>query len=246
MPNPRQKRKLRSSTPKARRKPKSKKRILANPIIAANWEKSQTLAQNYRRLGLTARLNKCTGGVEKTGKDIDRLREEEENGGGGKKEDGLRISGGSRKGAEKMEVEEARIERDGETGRILRVLDRPEDYSRPNPLRDLLNEMDSGSEGVRDEEMFDQHGRDFQHPDSHAAKTAVVKKLEQEAQRPEKKYTRKQSEGERAFIEALVKKYGDDYGRMARDMKINYMQRSAGDLKRRVKKWRESGGGAIE
>ena len=66
--------------------------------------------------------------------------------------------------------------------------------------------------------------------------------MEQEASRPAKKHVPKQSEGERAFVEELVAKYGDDYTAMARDMKINYMQRSEGDLKRRVKKWRESGG----
>lgn len=32
-----QKKKNRSSTPRVRLKPKSKKRILSNPVIAANW-----------------------------------------------------------------------------------------------------------------------------------------------------------------------------------------------------------------
>jgi nucleolar protein 16 len=32
-----QKKKNRSSIPKVRRKPKSKKKVLGNPIIAANW-----------------------------------------------------------------------------------------------------------------------------------------------------------------------------------------------------------------
>lgn len=32
-----QKKKNKSSVPRARRKPKSKKKILSNPIIAANW-----------------------------------------------------------------------------------------------------------------------------------------------------------------------------------------------------------------
>ena len=43
-------------------------------------------------------------------------------------------------------------------------------------------------------------------------------------------------------FEELVKKYGDDVGKMARDIKINYMQRSEGDLKKRIKTWREAGG----
>ena len=56
-----QKKKNRSGINKVRLKPKSKKKILTNPIIAENWDKSQSLAQNYRRLGLTAKLNKNTG-----------------------------------------------------------------------------------------------------------------------------------------------------------------------------------------
>ncbi|KAG0638027.1 ribosome biogenesis protein Nop16 [Tuber brumale] len=36
-----------------------------NALIAANWDRKQTLSQNYRRLGLVSRLGKATGGVEK-------------------------------------------------------------------------------------------------------------------------------------------------------------------------------------
>jgi nucleolar protein 16 len=66
--------------------------------------------------------------------------------------------------------------------------------------------------------------------------------LEARASMPAKKYKRKQTENEVAFIEELVKKYGDDVGKMTRDIKINYMQRSEGDLKKRIKIWREAGG----
>jgi nucleolar protein 16 len=223
-----QKRKNRSSTPKVRRKPKSKKRILSNHIIASNWDKSQTLAQNYKRLGLTARLNKTTGGVEKRAG-------EESNG------DALKIQGKKGKAAESMQVGEAKIERDPKTGAILKILDQPS-TQRSNPLNDPLNHLDSDSE---DEAMetFDQHGT--QAPavrESSSPRTQVVEELEQESKKPAPKYQRKQSEGERAFIEELVKKHGDDYTAMARDMKVNYMQRSEGDLKKRIKKWRELGG----
>ena len=74
-----QKKKNRSGVQKVRQKPKSKKKILTNPIIAANWDKTQSLAQNYKRLGLTAKLNKTTGGVERKVSDV--LREAEEGGG---------------------------------------------------------------------------------------------------------------------------------------------------------------------
>lgn len=233
-----QKRKNRSGISKVRQKPKSKKKILTNPIIAANWDKSQSLAQNYKRLGLTAKLNKNTGGVEKKVSDV--LREAGE---GGPQQDALNITSSSKR-KEVLDVTEAKIERDPETGKILRVVDQ-QSTAKANPLNDPLNELDSDSE----DEIFNpknQHGN----TDARAAasradsdgKTETVRRLEEEARKPAAKYKRKQPEGERAFVEELVRKYGDDYGKMARDMKINYMQRSEGDIKRRIKKWRESGG----
>ncbi|KAB8338910.1 hypothetical protein FH972_021852 [Carpinus fangiana] len=65
-----QKRKNRSSVSKVRQKPKSKKKIFNNPIIAANWDQKQTLSQNYRRLGLATKLNAPSGGIERNLADI--------------------------------------------------------------------------------------------------------------------------------------------------------------------------------
>jgi nucleolar protein 16 len=122
------------------------------------------------------------------------------------------------------------------------VLD--EKQARANPLNDPLNELDSDSED--DTGIFSlQNQHDAVVKTSSTRSTAVtdtVKQLEAEANRPVTKYKRKQPDGERDFIEDLVRKYGDDTGKMARDTKINYMQRSEGDLKKRIKRWRENGG----
>nr|POE80920.1 nucleolar protein 16 [Quercus suber] len=235
-----QKKKNRSGIQKIRQKPKSKKRIVHNPIIAQNWDQSQSLAQNYKRLGLTAKLNKNTGGVERKARDLEEQTE---------RDDPLSIVATSRKGGVgEIQLEEAKIERDQETGAILRVLDDAGKRRPRNKLGDLLDDDDDDDDDDRGEGVkgWNQHASNLKAATSRLgtaeSKTAVVKALEEEANRPVVKYKHKQSEGERLFVEELVQKYGDDYAKMARDIKINYMQRSEGDIKRRVKRWKEAGG----
>ena len=239
-----QKHKNRSSISKVRRKPKSKKRILSNPIIAANWDKSQTLAQNYRRLGLTAKLNKNTGGVEKTLLDVEREQEEDEDE-GGRRKDNNALSMTAARRPERLDVTEARIERDPGSGRILKVVDDGKIVG-GNPLNDSLNDLDSDSDDAKFEGFDRNPTITNARLASKPAKTPVVAALEDHASRPAAKYKRKQSDGERAFIEELVRKYGEDFAAMARDLRINYMQRSEGDLRRRVGRWREGGGRVVE
>ena len=47
-----------------------------------------------------------------------------------------------------------------------------------------------------------------------------------------------QSQREREWIERLVGKWGDDWGGMFRDRKLNPHQQTEGDLKRRVEIWK--------
>ncbi|KAK4546786.1 hypothetical protein LTR36_001518 [Oleoguttula mirabilis] len=236
-----QKKKNRSSIQKVRQKPKSKKAMLQHPIIAANWDKTQTLEQNYKRLGLTARLNKHTGGVDKTAEDVRRAREEAaEVGEGRRKDDALAVA--SLRRPQQLDVQEAKIERDPKTGKILRVIESGK--ARANPLNDPLAALDSESDD-EEERGFNQHASNAAPATAdETSRSDVVRKLQQEAGKPAAKYKPKQSDAERAFIAELVAKHGDDYAAMSRDMKVNYMQRSAGDLKRRVQKWKESGGTA--
>lgn len=243
-----QKKKNRSGLQKIRQRPKSKKKVLQHPIIAANWDTSQTLTQNYRRLGLTAKLNKQTGGTEKKASDMAHLHEDTQSGQNLNKGDDLHISRARR--SEQINLGEARVERDPQTGKIVRLLQDDSSTRKPNPLNDPLNDLASESDDERRSwsRLAYQYGNSHQvslpgsNPAGNGSKTDVVAQLEHRAQMPAAKYKRRQTENEQAFIEELVHKYGEDYGKMARDMKLNYMQRSKGDLKRRVSIWKGNGG----
>lgn len=271
-----QKKKNRSSTPRTVQKSSIRKRnankavILNNALIAANWDKKQTLAQNYARLGLARKLNGSTGGVDPLGVSGE---------GKGRKEDVLDIRrvkrgrealGGGDGGM--VGVGEVRIVRDKE-GRIVKVLeDKAEQASKKkahwagrldDPLRALesdesasdLNDDNDDAEddfaSFSDDDKADRNGR-LQHTSSlvgHKTSTAmtsddppdsIIAQLTAAASIPGAKKVRKQSEREAEWCAALVAKHGRDYAAMARDAKLNVMQQSVGDVKRRVQKYLKS------
>lgn len=124
------------------------------------------------------------------------------------------------------------MERDPETGRIVRVI-HPEGDENDNPLNDPLNDiMDVDNEGAVDRPQTD-----------------VIAQLEAQAAEEEewlakKKQPRKQSQREEEWIASLVAKHGDDIKAMVRDRKLNPMQQTEGDISRRVKKWKAKQEGA--
>ncbi|KAJ6166778.1 hypothetical protein N7470_002225 [Penicillium chermesinum] len=228
-----QKRKNRSGRPKARTKNNRLKsgnrkiNVLGNAIIAENWDKSLTLTQNYQRLGLLHKLNApAAGGRE-------RLPGQDEE--VGNTSHSLQING-SAKAAAQLDVTETKVERDPETGKILRVIrddDEIEVAGRKrraaNPLNDPLNDLEEKSVPLST----------YKGPGS-----AVVKQLESQADKEgvatKAKKPRHQSTRESEWAERLVAKYGDDFTAMARDRKLNPMQQSVGDLRRRINKWKKS------
>ncbi|KAF2818671.1 nucleolar protein 16 [Ophiobolus disseminans] len=227
-----QKKKNKSSVPKQRQKGPSKKKILQNPIIAKHWNQKETLSQNYRRLGLTARLNHATGGTEKT---IALLGL---NDGKSSRADTAANSTANAlnivsKAPETIEVEELQVERDPETGAILRVIG--QDDKPYNPLNDPLNEVDDANEG----EEWDGFAMV---PEVRKGEEVnpVITELEEAARNGARKAPRKQSQREEEWVVRLVEKYGEDYGKMSRDRKLNPMQQTEADIRKRVKKWRAS------
>ncbi|KAK7541280.1 nucleolar protein 16 [Phyllosticta citribraziliensis] len=230
-----QKRKNRSSIAKKRQKPKSKKKILSNPIIAANWNQNETLTQNYRRLGLSTKLNRVTGGTERTAKT--------DNPGTAP------LALNPKAAAAAPETQEARIERDPETGEV-RIVDDGSNKARANPLNDPLNDLDPDDEeewhGISEQHSLPQKtkrdGNSAAASSGHNGNT-VIAQLEAVAASGERKAPRKQSEREQEWVARLVAKYGDDYARMSRDAKLNPMQQSEGDIKRRVARWKAAAQG---
>lgn len=104
--------------------------------------------------------------------------------------------------------------------------------TKSNPLNDPLN---SDSE---DEQM----GNGEADASERRPKNDIVAQLEAQARSGKETKERSQSDREKEWIERLVARYGDDYGKMMRDRKLNPMQQTAADIKRRVMKWRASGG----
>ena len=119
-----------------------------------------------------------------------------------------------------MRTSEVKVTRDLKTGAIVSV--QHEKSGRDNPLNDPLNEL-SDSEG---EEVVEGGG------------SGVIPELEEQAKHSKPKRPRMQSQREREWIERLVERWGDDWGGMFRDRKLNPQQQTEGDLKRRVGIWK--------
>ncbi|KFY74508.1 hypothetical protein V499_05472 [Pseudogymnoascus sp. VKM F-103] len=216
-----QKKKNRSSIPKVKHKPKSKRvNPLGNAIIAANWDSKQTLTQNYTRLGLASRLNAATGGTEKKIPSTSTAAT-------------LSITSAL---PTTIAPQTARVERDAD-GKIIKVIH--SHTKKANPLNDPLNELESGDEGD-DDAMEGFEGFE----DEQEEKNEVVRQLEEQALRVAEKKPRKQSTREQEWCQRLSEKWGEDYKSMVKDRRLNPMQQNEPDIRRRIGKWLESKSGS--
>lgn len=148
----------------------------------------------------------------------------------------LHIKGSAESNAKNLKIGETRVERDPETGRILRVISGDDEveiagrkHKRANPLNDPLNDL---AVDVDFAAVGQAQGKDT---------SAVVRQLEIQAAKEDSavlnKKPRHTSTREGEWIEKLVQKHGDDYAAMARDRKLNPMQQTVGDIKRRIRKF---------
>ena len=151
-------------------------------------------------------------------------------------------------------VTEARVERD-ENGKILAIRSigkrKRKGY---NPLNDPLVDLeddDDDDDGNADENTGSGRSAGLKDDendvggDEHQAQEAkrFVQLLEREAANVPPPVRKKQPKHERDWIERLVSKHGEDgFDKMARDRRMNPMQYTAADIRRRVWTWRAGGG----
>ena len=132
-----------------------------------------------------------------------------------------------------MRPREAPVERDPATGRILRVIqpvgeeERRDALQRLNPLNDPLSNLE-------------RTGEDSQRKTT--SENQVVAQLEAQAaeeieQLARTKRPRQQSKREEDWIAKLVARHGDNVTAMVRDRKLNPMQQTEGDIRRRLELW---------
>ncbi|KAH8692612.1 ribosome biogenesis protein Nop16 [Talaromyces proteolyticus] len=229
-----QKKKNRSKVPTLKKKRKltrygdKKVNVFGNSLIAENWDMGQTLVQNYRRLGLTTRLNAPTGGVEKP-KGVDAVTADRLT------SDSLYITNKATEA--QIEAEEVLVERDPETGKIVRVIADEDDdeieiggrkVKRSNPLSDPINDIGKNTKKKTKNDK----------PQSDFIKGLELRAL-QEEEAVKKRRPRQQSKREEEWIERLVARHGENVKAMVRDRKLNPMQQTEGDLRRRISKWQE-------
>jgi len=215
-----QKKKRRAGKQPVRRKPKSKKQVLQNELIAENWDPKKTLSQNYRKIGLVSKLGHRAGGVEKRTDDdgVTSVRNEP-----------LAILPGTTH--TQKPIAEVQLEIDPETGNP--TLSKGSGSQLDSWAGDSLNDPDDSDV---DEPNWTSLGR----LPTQRGGTSVTAALETLAAGGIRHGPRMQSQREQEWVERLVEKHGENYGAMFRDVLLNPMQQSEGDIRRRVVLWRRN------
>lgn len=238
MANPRQRRKRKSGHASVSHSRRAKRLLKKMPTIRGPkalqdaWDKAKTVRQNYLALGLQHTLNPVSSGGSEV--DLrygrpDRVKSEVRGCHEGEKD-----SGGHSSVKKVVPSGFGRIVRD-ETGAVIGIELGEEEEEERGPEPDM--ETLEPSVADADLQVWVQGGTGDDEVTSSAERTGsvVIKALEGLSVQTETK-VRHTSQGERMYIARLVRKYGDDYERMARDRRLNPEQKTVGQLKRAVGK----------
>ncbi|KAL1746070.1 ribosome biogenesis protein Nop16 [Schizophyllum fasciatum] len=250
MANPRQRRKARSSSHKAVSHSQHAKRNHFNKSPAIRgpkalqdaWDSRKTVKQNYAALGLAYSLNPiASGGTENPARAAARQSEDESA--------EPAVASTSQPPAEKTPIPKGhgRIIRD-EAGNVIRVELAPEDEAEQALEQDPMELDMEQLEPKLDQGIAQQWVHGLGHNDGSGGKgKTVVKELERIATSIHTDSTtvaatisgvgpRSTSERERVYLQRLMEKYGKDVDAMARDRKLNTDQRTAGELRRALRR----------
>ena len=154
------------------------------------------------------------------------------------------IGGNSQSKITAIVPQEVGIERDPTTGAIVRIL-QPEGTDERALTQNAHSSEPHSKNATFSRPKFSEwepdsssDGETFTNGSTVTAGT-VVSELARQATARKGVSKRKQSAREIEWLSRLVAKHGDDCARMARDMKLNPMQQSEGDIRRRIMRWKE-------
>ena len=185
---------------------------------------------------MTAKLQHPTGGIEKFKREAELVQ----TGNGGSGENLVQEK------AATFTPQEVSIERDPQTGAIIRILspqDSDQKISAPGTSQcKTVKKTPASNKSIFSEWEPDSSSDDDSAP-AGPTRTAdtVISRLERQAGAVKGVSKRKPSAREREWLSRLEAKYGKDYVRMAGDMKLNPMQQSEGDIRRRFRRWKDGG-----
>ena len=190
---------------------------------------------------MTAKLQHPTGGIEKSQKDTQPIHSDSEE----EAKNGVSRDEISQKKATTLVPQEVSIERDPHTGAIIRIIS-PQDSGHKVVAHGTSQNKSAEKTTASNKSIFSEWVPDTSSDDDDSAPAwptgtadTVVSKLERQTGAVKGVSKRKQSARELEWLSRLEAKYGEDYARMARDMKLNPMQQSEGDIRRRFGRWKE-------
>ncbi|KAI0670494.1 ribosome biogenesis protein Nop16 [Trametes maxima] len=242
MANPRQRRKLRSGSHKPVHHSRRAKKILKKQppirgpkVLQEAWDPRKTVRQNYEALGLTATLNPiASGGTERPPSTHFDHEERADD-----RPEASTASGSTARPANKangVPKGYGKIIRDAQ-GNIVDVQLGDEDGEDEGG-----EATEEGLEDIPDPTEDDQLagwvglGSDPKKPSPESTGTPVVQALEQLSEARGGRVPRFTSKGELTTLRRLFGKHGEDVEGMARDRMLNVEQRTAGELRRAIRK----------